>query len=496
MAVLSDNRLVIDKFQLGIAQSPHVGFGCMRNLDISTFPGVAKLNFRLAKQSSTVVTNPPLWQVRNPINPAEIWALDNAGVVYKSANSGSTWAVVGGNTLAGGNNGQGLRIWKNYLFVARTTSIDVYGPLTIPIGWTNSWVVVDSDDIWHPMIVSKNDNKLYGGAGRFIFSVDENTATTFDPGNAATYTFTQEALDLPPNYRIKCLSEQGNNLMAGTWMGTAITDFKVATIFPWDRSSPSFGQPIELEENGVNAMICVKNMLYVIGGIAGRVFACNGYQAAEIAQIPEYVIQIDGGGYLLPLPGAIMHHKGKVYFGVGGSFNQDGGGVWSLDIRNSKNILNYENLLSTGSIKNSSGLIVGSLLSLTREVYSVGWQDYPNSGIDLIDVFNRVSTSYGGKIESPVYVVGTNLIKRQFRTCEILIAEAMTTGQGVMLEFRTDLSAGWTAIGTFDFATIGAVLSHNADVDIPETELIQIRASLNVGVANNKSVELKSVTLF
>lgn len=498
MAV-TDNRLTIKDFNVGIGASPHVGFGVMKNMDIDTLPGVAKLNFRLVKQSGSIVTNTVLWKVRDPLSPNDIYALDNAGVVYHSANSGTTWIVLSGNTVGGGDSaGQGLMIWKNYLFVMRTSDIDVYGLPPSGAGWLNAWQSsIDTewqDDLWHPLLSSKNDSKLYGGAGRYVFSVEEVLGQTFDPANSATYTWTEKALDLPSGYRIKCLAEQGNNLMMGTWQGMAITDFKIADIFPWDRSSPSFGQPIAMEENGVNAMICVNNILYVVAGIAGKIFSCNGYQAVLIAQVPEYVVQIDGGAYLLPLPGAIMHHKGKIYFGIGGLI-QDGGGVWSLNPNSKGNILNWENVISTGNTKNTVFLI-GSLLSITREVYLCGWTDATNNGIDMLDIFNRISTSYGGQIESPAYVVGTNLIKRQFTTCEFLLAKALTSGQGVKLEYRIDLSASWTLIGTYDFNGIGGVLSHNADTDIPETELIQIRASITVGAANNASVELKTVTLF
>lgn len=464
-------------------------------MDISALPGVAKLNFKLAKQSSTIVTNLPLWQRRNPLNPAEIWALDNAGVVYKSANSGASWAVVSGNTISA-SAGQGLAIFKDYLFVARKTAIDVYGPLSISPSWTNAFLAIDSDDTWHPMLPSKLDGKLYGGAGRFIFSVEEVLGQVFDPGNSATYVFTAQALDLPPNKRIKTFYEQGDDLVSGTWMGSAITDFKSATLYPWDRSSPSFGQPIELEENGINAAICVENVAYIVAGIGGAVYQCNGYQAALIAKVPEYVTQIDGGGFLLPLPDAIMYHKGKIYFGVGGSLNLDGGGIWSLDISTKRNVLNYENIISTGSTANTSGLLIGSLLSLTREVFQVGWEDFPNSGIDLISTSSRVASSYGGKIESAAYEVGSNLIKKQFQRIEFLLSSVLLTGQGVKLEYRIDLASAWVLIGTYDFAAIGAVRSHSAKTNIPACEIIQIRASVTVGTATSKSPELKSVTLF
>jgi len=117
-----------------------------------------------------------------------------------------------------GGHGNGLAIFKNYLIVARDAYLDVCGDGTttgiVNANWSNSWQAIDSDTLWHPMIVSKLDGLLYGGAGRYVFSIEE--LTTFVPGTGATFTYTQQALDLPSRYRIKCLDELGNNIMLGT----------------------------------------------------------------------------------------------------------------------------------------------------------------------------------------------------------------------------------------------------------------------------------------
>jgi hypothetical protein len=181
-----------------------------------------------------------------------------------------------------------MMIWKDYLFVARAAALDVYGPLSGSPSWSNSWQTITSDSLWHPMLVSFNDNKLYGGAGKFVFSLDEASGSTFAPGTASTYTWTAQALDLPPNYRIKSLEELGNNLMCGTWMGSAIDDFEVADIFPWDRSSSSFGSPIKLKENGANALLTVNNLLYIFAGIGGTIYISNSTLARYVITKVEY----------------------------------------------------------------------------------------------------------------------------------------------------------------------------------------------------------------
>ncbi len=484
--------LIIKDFSLGIGPSPHTGFGDMRNLDIYTLPGVARLNNLLAKVSSTTVTNLVQWFVKNPLNSAELFALDAAGQVYTSTDYGVTWATVSGETSGG--LGQGMQIWKDYLFVARSTALDVLGPLTSGRAWTNSWKTIDSDTSWHPMIVSKNDNKLYGGAGRYVFSLDE--LTTFVPATAASYTFTQQAIDLPPNYRIKCMVELGNNLMMGTWMGGNVYGFKVADIFPWDRSSPSFGQPIQFEENGVNSMITIDNTIYGQVGIGGKFFSSNGVQATIIGQIPSAVSNLEGGLFLDPYPGAVINFKGRPFFGVscGGSNNIAGMGIWSIMQTSRGNILNFEHSISTGNDGSSSTVKIGALLGITRDTLLAGWRDDSVYGIDETTNTSRY-TSYAGYLESPLYTVGSNLIRRQFNQVEFQLAAALTTGQGIRIKYRTDVSASYTTIGTYDYATLGGVTSHNFKTNIPDCELIQLRVELTTGSSLNSSPQLRSVTL-
>lgn len=485
--------LIIPAPSAGISSSPHLGNGDVRNLDIFTIPGVARLNNLLAKKSASTVTNLVQWFVKYPTTPSTIFALDAGGQVYQSTDSGDTWATVAGETAGGA--GQGMMIWKDYLFVARATALDVYGPLSGGAAWSNSWKTIDSDTLWHPMIVSFNDNKLYGGAGRYIFSLDEVSGQTFAPGNSATYTYTQQALDLPPNYRIKCLAELGNNLMIGTWMGTNVYDLKVADVFSWDRSAISFGAPMNLPENGVHAMLNHNSTLYILAGIGGRVYSSNGVQATVIAQIPSSVANIEGGLYLETYPGALIVYKGRIFFGlsVGGTANIAGMGVWSLLQTSKGNILVNEHTISTGNDGSSTVVKIGALLDISRDTLLVGWRDASTYGIDKTTNTLR-TTSYGGYWESAFYNVGTPLVKRAFTQAEFLLAQALTTGQGVRLKYRTDLSASFTTIGTYDFATLGAVIAHNFIASIPDSEFVQIRCELTTG-ASNTSPQIKSITL-
>jgi len=129
----------------------------MRNMDISSIPGIAKLNNAMDLKSSTTVVGTPQWMVRNPATPAEVYALDSGGKVYKSDDSGASWALMTGFTSGG--HGNGLVIFKNYLIVARDAFLDICGDGSATgitnANWSNSWQAIDSDLLWHPMIIQK-----------------------------------------------------------------------------------------------------------------------------------------------------------------------------------------------------------------------------------------------------------------------------------------------------------------------------------------------------
>ena len=482
------NDLTIQAPRQGISLSPHTGFADIRNLDIFSVPGIVRLNNLVVKNSSTTVVTTVQWMLTNPATPTEKYALDSAGKVYKSTDSGATWSLMTGNTQTNAH-GNGLAIWKNYLIVARDTVLDVCGDGTATgitnANWTNSWKTIDSDVLWHPMIVSHNDGKLYGGAGKYVFSIEE--LTTFAPGTPATFTFIQQALDLPSNYRIKCLEELGNNLWCGTWQGTNVYDLPIADIFPWDRSSPSFGQPVRLNVHGVHALLNDGNSLIVLAGIEGIVYRSDGVGSVAIARIPEALADISGGKYVEWMPGSICKYKGRIFVGLssGGSATSiDGCGVWSLSQTGNGTIVTLEHGISTGNFGASSNIKIGALLPASRDTILIGWKDGTTYGIDGITA-TSFTTSYGGYFITPFYNVGKNKQPRKFTEIEFQLVRPLRTNEGIKIDYRTSMTASFTNLSTWDFSTFGAEISHNTifykattSIDIPASEHLQLKIYL------------------
>lgn len=492
-----DTSLVIEAPKQGVAQSPHLGFANIENLDIYSVQGIVQLSNILQKKSSTTVTGQTNWMVRHPITTAEVYALDNAGVVYKSTDSGVTWAVLAGSSSTNAH-GNGLWIWKNYLFVARDTNLDVCGDGSatgiVAANWTLGWKTIDSDVLWHPMLTSKLDSKLYGGAGKYVYTLEE--LTTFAPGSGATYTFTQQALELPPDYRIKCLAELGNNLMIGTWQGSAVTDIRIADIFSWDGSSTTYGQPIQMAEYGVHALLNINDVLYVLAGINGTVSKSDGVNTYPIAQLPQ---DLSGGKYLEFYPGGIMSYKKKLFFtvGQGGTTAIPGMGVYSAFQTGRGTVLTLEHTVSTCNDGSTAILKPSAVLPVSQDTMLLGWRDKQTGsdvyGIDLTKNNSYAyTTDYSGYFESPLYVIGNydflvGYLKLQFR-----LAKKLAANEGIRIKFRTNLTDSWTIQGTYTFATLGAVFSHEIAANIPSCEMLQIRVEL---LGSDTTPQFKSLRL-
>jgi len=474
------SEIIINAPRQGISQSPLTGFGEMRNLDISSFPGLALLNKALAAVTGTIAARIN-WIIRHPITTTEIYALSTAGVVYKSADSGASWTAMTGNTQTSCH-GNGLAIWKNYLIVARDAYLDVCGDGSATgianANWTNDWKAIDSDVLWHPMLTSKNDSKLYGGAGRFVFSLEE--LTTFVPATANTFTWTQQALDLPTNYRIKCIEELGNNLMCGTWQGTNIYDIRVADIFPWDGSSVSFGQPIVIDDFGVHAMKNTGNSLVVLAGANGTIRRCDGANSYIIGQMPNSLMDLTSK-YLEFFPGAICNYKEKVFFGVGYTAALGGMGVYSIQQTGQGNILNFEHTVSTGNDGTTNLMKITALLPVTKDTLLVAYLDNTTAGINLTTA--TYATSYAGYFLSPFYTIGTCLKQRKITELEWSLARPLRANEGIKIEYRTDLTASFTEIETWAYAdvNVGAIVSKNIITELPNdikaAEFLQLKVS-------------------
>jgi hypothetical protein len=103
--------------------------------------------------------------------------------------------------------------------------------------------------------------------------------------------------------------------------------------------------------------------------------------------------------------------------------------------------------------------------------------------------------NYGGFYESPLYVVGTPLNQREFSEIEFQLSKELAAGEAIRIKYRVNLTDTFSTIGTWDYATLGAVTSHHATTNIPATEFIQLRVELGAGTSSLTTPQLKQIIL-
>lgn len=484
MAKATDGQLIIEDWTKGIAASPVLGFGNMNCVDISTNPGSVRLNQLMVKVSGSTVVGLIIDFKRDPRNTSSIWAYDDAAKVYHSTDNGDTWAVVTGNTSG---LGMGIGLWQDYLFVATSNVLDVYGPLSNSPTWTTNFQTL-TVDLFHTMLESI-DNDLYicnhNTVARFQW---QSSIAPFDPANASSYVWVPDVCILPSDIRTKTLADLGQFLMVGTWKGSNIYEFKVADLYPFARPLLTVGIPLRMNENGVNAMLSLNNRLYIQAGIEGKIFESDSTSFIEISKIPNYLNNLDGGAFIYTTPGGMMYHRGKIFFGVSGA--NTNGGVYSIYPSVGKNVLQQENLVSTGT---DTG-VIGALLSINRDVYLSGWKQGSTYGIDKMDNSHKYTTGF---IESPLYEVGESLGNRTFQQLEVYFTKPLISGQGITIKYRKNLTESFTTLGTYTFSGLGTneLQSFNRSAStITNAVFLQIRAELTNGTSN-LSPELKRIML-
>jgi len=497
------NELIIEGWQAGISASPEVGFGLMANTDIYSYPGVVRQNYTPTKQNDVTINDLVIGMRINPLSPTNIFALDKKNNIYQYT---SSWASLAGNSDAGTGTGTGIAIWKDYLFVCGLTKLDVYGPLSSSPAWSGggskgvlNWQTLSSYT-WHTMLESVDD-RLYICNGKNVALLYENPLTTFNPNDSSTYTFSATTIALPAYEVSKCLADLGSQMVVGTYSGTDVTSAltattivqsaKVANLYPFQRGDLSQGVVLKLNKNGVHAMLSVNNRLYIQAGIAGEIFATDSVTFSTIVdRVPNYVANLDSGKFMYSMPGAIMWHQNRLWFGLSSTLSIGNMGVYSVNPTMKGAPLVVENYIASGATGNTSTLEIGALLSLGWDRYILSEHDNSTYGIEKIDDSSRRSST---NIETPLYHIGEALGNKTVSQIEVYFQRPLASGDGLTISYRKDLTSSFTALPAIDYTTYNGSANLQAinvsGAQISNAVFLQLRLALS------GNAELKRVTL-
>lgn len=472
-----------DTWKDGIAPSAFSGLADLRNVDIHTKPGALLCGFKAVKESSTTVTSLPKFMVYDDANDIA-YAVDEGGVVYKRV-SGS-WS-----SFATGKGHRGLALWKKHLIVADSSNIDVYD--IDGDSWSNSWQAFaegtrNAVSLPHTMLHAQDD-VLYITDGVNIASLTEAAGSTFDPSSGSTYTWNSSALDLPEDYVAHSLTEYGDALIIGTYFTEATNRGNKADTFVWtptsDTGTFTFDDTQKLKGNGVWLSTTQGNYFYqLVDRNSGRIYVSNLSTYEKLHELKN----IDFGGNNLDLyPDAIETVDDQILFGIGSNTT----GLANLGVYGMKDgILHIKNTVSAGDTR----VEIGSILAVDGTDYLIGWDDGTNSGVDLVSTTRM--DSYGSVLVTAFYTIGTALEKRSLTQMNLSLGKPLSTGQGVRVSYRTNLSDSFTVVETFDFDTYGAVSQMGQVTNISSASQIQLKLELTSATSSTDSPEFISLDIY
>lgn len=417
----------------------------------------------------------------------DIYGLDDNGVLWRFDGFDNPPQPISGNTGTSAPTtwarGNGLVVWKGYVFVFRDVAIDVYDIENDT--WDNSWQALNTPadfygNTTHYAIVAQDD-AIYFCDGRYIGSIIEDT--TFNPSDAGTYTYNNQALDLPENENARYLTEAGGNLVIGT---------DINKIYLWDTTSSTFELPVVLDEENVASMVTVGNLVYVFAGVSGKISVTDGVSVEEAGQVPEHITGAFENNEVTF--GGSTRVGNKLVFGVKTTNTNGAGGIWSYNLKTKAIVL--ENKITKDVYGNGTvNVEVPAIIRYDNDRYYASWQGGTSSvydGVDLLSEDTRYD-NYETVIDSDYAKLGTPKNPERISHIEVELTKELGTNEALRIYYRVNQTDSFTLLDTIDDT---GEKSFDIDAGI-DAESIQFRIALKSSAESNKvNVPLKNFVAY
>jgi len=379
---------------------------------------------------------------------------------------------------------KGIVVFKGYLFVFMDSKIDYArinfdssNPTTL---WVYAWKNITTTITGHRAIAAV-DNTLYFCNDSAVGSVLINAGSSFDPTNAATYTYNTSALALPSFDKATCLAQLGVTLLVGGMINN---------IYPWDRVSTSFSYPLVVAESYIKCIVSTNSTAYIFAGNRGRIYITNGANIDLFKKFPDSISDTTNPYYQW---GWAIYLKNQLFFSLSATTNDSGttlskyAGVWAYDLNSGA--LRLSNSLSYGTYAGTVPVIVpmGNVFPTGEGIYA-GWIN-STGGIDYTSA--NPYTNYEARIDTDIIPVGSFYGQKNFTSIEFKLSKPMVSGESIKVSWRSDLTSSFTLLGT----TTTAVLS---DVYVPNfknLQWLQLRIESSSTATNPTYVPLLEVRI-
>jgi hypothetical protein len=326
-------------------------------------------------------------------------------------------------------------------------------------------------------LVSINDGNMYFTNGNNVGAFTVPSFTTMIKKDFKTFRFNAAALGLPRTDGAICLTEIRNLLLVGAYH----------KIYPWDRISSQWQNPIPLQEN-IFKMINILNTVYIVAGFKGNIYYSNGYNADLLKKIPDTITGVVDPKWVF---GDVMENRNNLYFQASAVNSSTGNristGIYKLD-------LGTDNKALTMDSQYSGGLDPAGLRTdvLNSQAYGLLIN---NNNIQPLDYDNYYSAyaattssvDYNGSqpwenneplIETDIIPVGTFFNQKTFSSIEFKLDQPMTSGDSITIYARQSLSDTYQLVGT----TSTAVLSNSEQkVAFEKWQWLQLKITTSTG---------------
>lgn len=492
------DELIIDGWERGISDGPYsifspsalgpvnqTGMVDLSYVNITGIPGEVSIAFPLV---FTNTSNSPPNVLANPIQIATqlnsgsagkvtaYFLLDATGQIFKSISSLGTlvWqyqgtAGAGAVTVVGNS---GIVFWQGYLltFLGNTVYYSSNGGVT-----NTAWAAVGSIDSsnTHYAISSKIADSVYFCNGNTVGSILLVPGQTFDPTNAATYTFQATAVKIPAYDSANCLAELNGQILIGGSLNR---------VYPWDANNLSgtgvtslVGLPLFVGENFIQRIVVTNSNAYVfVGGVnlnisnstqiagKGNIYVTNGSTIDVFKKMPDMLTTIAGTSAQMQSPywqfGDAMFHQNKLWFGAIALANSnhglisDTGGIWCID-------LNSQALFRANEAGSNNSFYITVISPNTQVI--LGGYDYICGGTAALTVGTGTGVMYvsydptttpgtlnPGRIISDLIPVGSNQIPKTYSQIELKCAVALATGESIDAFVITDVNPSGLLVGS------------------------------------------------
>ncbi len=479
-------NITISNPQKGIANSSILGNEAIIGCEIFEEPGVFKIQSALVADGSQI-NNPSYMTISGvPVADVTNYNLENELQRTVLTESGQLMSISNADFLMASNLSQG---WDVCVWSPKYTVVSYASGGNGFIG-----VIVHSDTdalaSWEPAeigsLTATHAIKLLMAQDGYMYFTNGNTIgriTNITGGSGAvTITSSSNVLDLPPNVFAVTMTELGSRLMIGTQRGysySARQDFQAADIYPWDRVSSSFSLPVKIDENGMNAMISHRNQVYFSAGDDGRIYTTDGTNYQLVKRLPYNRSGRYNPTSWVYLNAMAINQQGHLMVGLSANYDANSPtttGIWEIALTQG-----YPTHLPffsrDGNLGQTANVRFGSVRVLNDDALSFGVQTGTSYELSTTSA-TALNTGYTAKWRTEFFIVGSRNNRRSFNTLEFTLLDPLITNQGIRIAYRKNRSESFTTIGTFTYATLGSVISHNTKALIADAEMVQFEISL------------------